>query len=441
MRTEFEQLSKLLDCLKALGAKRVYCKALAENDNSKQQIYLGGSFQVLQQIIFGEITSHAALKKPNYKATVPLFWVNADGRTEEAPGAQLILYPKYPEIRLSGFLKKCSLAPNALFQAIPKPLRRFHGKPDGRFLFLAVSDEKVFAYATAASTALANETLALLETRPAPNNGTLRELAIANTNSRSLLLRTLNEIHAAGWHTSRRLDKTGKTIEYSALNGGGYTLEALLGIIPNGRSAPDFDGWEIKAYGDSRVTLMTPEPDGGFYGENGVSAFLRKFGKARADDVLYFTGQHKIGIASRSSQHTLNIDGFNPSTVKIVNLDGGITLTSPDGEISAMWTFKRLIEQWGKKHAAAAYIPYSKSEGLPRSYKYNSPILLGEGTEFEMFLRSLNDGLVIYDPAPKLESASTGKPRSKARSQFRIGVKNLNSLYRTLEAVELKTAK
>jgi MvaI/BcnI restriction endonuclease family len=63
---------------------------------------------------------------------------------------------------------------------------------------------------------------------------------------------------------------------------------------------------------------------------------------------------------------------------------------------------------------------------------------MGEGPEFEMFLASLNQGLIIYDPAPKLEAASTSKPRSKARSQFRIGVKNLKNLYRKLEQVDLK---
>jgi hypothetical protein len=33
---------------------------------------------------------------------------------------------------------------------------------------------------------------------------------------------------------------------------------------------PDFLGWEMKAYSGDRITLMTPELDGGMYGENGV---------------------------------------------------------------------------------------------------------------------------------------------------------------------------
>ena len=35
-------------------------------------------------------------------------------------------------------------------------------------------------------------------------------------------------------------------------------------------------GWEMKAYSGDRITLMTPEPDGGMYGENGVKVFVRK---------------------------------------------------------------------------------------------------------------------------------------------------------------------
>jgi MvaI/BcnI restriction endonuclease family len=438
MPNNFKQLETLITCLTELGAKRIYCKALAENDNSKQQIYLGGSFEVLKQLVFGEITSHPALKQPNYKAPVPLFWINSKGQSEQAIGSQLILYPKYPEIRLSGFLKGCTIAPSSLFQPISKSERKFNNAGDGRFLFLAVSESKVFAYAVEAGTQLALETSATLDKQPPAQTGILRELISNKKNRRSLLLEKLITIHAEGWHPSMRLDRSGNTIAYSASNGGGYTLEALLGIIPNGRSAPDFDGWEVKAYSSSRITLMTPEPDGGYYGEKGVTAFLRKFGTARPNDIIYFTGQHKVGIKSKSSKHTLNIDGFNSNTSKIVDLDGGINLTSPKGEISAMWSFKRLIEQWSKKHAAAAYIPYIKLESTPPQYKYNSPILLGEGTEFEMFLTALQKGHIIYDPAPKLTGASSAKPQSKARSQFRINVKNLEVLYRQLEKISLE---
>lgn len=52
------------------------------------------------------------------KATLDFWWVSDNGSAANAPGAQLILYPKYPEVRLSGFLKSCATAPSSHFQVI-----------------------------------------------------------------------------------------------------------------------------------------------------------------------------------------------------------------------------------------------------------------------------------------------------------------------------------
>lgn len=94
------------------GADRILFKCLAENDNSKQQIYFGGSFEALNQIPFGEVyPDNINGKVPNYKAAVQFYWISYEGQIECAPKAQLILYPKYPEVRLSGFLQYCSIAP------------------------------------------------------------------------------------------------------------------------------------------------------------------------------------------------------------------------------------------------------------------------------------------------------------------------------------------
>ncbi len=43
----FDTLAALVSRFDALGATRIFFKPLAENDNSKQQVYLGGSFEVL----------------------------------------------------------------------------------------------------------------------------------------------------------------------------------------------------------------------------------------------------------------------------------------------------------------------------------------------------------------------------------------------------------
>lgn len=436
MPKTFQQLDSLITCFRDLGATRIFCKHLAENDNTKQQIYLGGSFEVLKLLVFGEIVAYDAVKVPNFKADVPLWWVDGDGQAAPAPGAKLILYPKYPEIRLSGFLRGCDLAPSESMQPVPMGERRFNNGPDGRILVFGVSADKVFVHLVLPETSIAGE-IQPTERKDELHGGVFRDITIAEQkNSREKLLSRLREIHQAGWHESMRLDRFGNRIPYVARNGGGYTLEALLGVIPNGRSAPDFEGWEIKAYSGGRITLMTPEPDSGYYGEHGVEAFLRKYGTQRNEDTIYFTGIHKAGIRSASG-HMLTTEGFDQSSGKILNVSGGIRLLDENQNVSAEWTFGKLIKKWSEKHAAAAYIPYNREEGDAIRYRYNSPLLLGEGTEFELFLNALMSGEVVYDPAPKLTGAGTLKTQVKARSQFRIGVANLNKLYKKIEIVSL----
>lgn len=196
-------------------------------------------------------------------------------------------------------------------------------------------------------------------------------------------------------------------------------------------------GWEVKAYGRSRITLMTPEPDAGFYGVNGVEAFVRKYGRDVGNDVLYFTGQHRVGSRCRSTSQTLLLRGFDPATSRITDVNGGIELTDSTGSVSAGWSFAGLLQHWGRKHAFAAYVPYTCRSGPPPAYWYRSPVLLGEGTEFPLFLRAMSDGRICYDPAPKVERASTTRPKVKARSQFRIGVPALAHLYNSFSAVSL----
>lgn len=435
----FESLDSLLTCFNNLGATKIFCKFLAENDNSKQQIYLGNSFEVLRQLVFGEITSFPDLKQPNFKASVPLLWVNATGSAQPAQRTQLILYPKYPEIRLSGFLIGCDLAPSALLQPIQRDQRKFNNGPDGRVLFLAVNAFSVFAYLAAAGSNVAKQLNVQPQRIAEKTEGALREIIRGDfSNPRELLLVKLRALYAAGWRPSVKLDKHGQEKPYTARNGGGYTLEAFFGITPNGRSEPDFHGWELKTFAKDRITLMTPEPDCGFYRENGVSAFVRKYGHSRPIDDLYFTGTHRVGALCLTSNQTLVLAGFDEVRGKITDIAGGIHLIDSTGALSAGWTFAGLIDQWCRKHAAAAYIQYESAKGSPNSYRYKSPVILGEESDFPMFLSALASGNIIYDPASKLAGVSTAKPKSKARSQFRISAKKLGLLYKKIEKISIE---
>lgn len=427
-------ISSLLKRFSELGAITAFCKPLAENDNSKQQIYLGGSFDVIQIFPFHDIEATENGKNSTYKAKLDFLWID-ESQTERATGAQLILYPQYPEVRLSGFLKNCKTAPSELMRHVPADKRKFNNGLDGRVLFFAVTkDRKTLAYLAPAKSSLANEfTHKLLDYE---KQGVLFNLPLGEKDSKIVLLEKLAEIRDFGWQPSVKLSKTGELKPYQARNGGGYTLEALLGIIPNGRSEPDFMGWEIKGYSSDRVTLMTPEPTGGIYGENGVEVFVRRFGKPTGDDTLYFTGLHKANNRNNSTGLTMVVSGFNAEKNIIENVNGAVELLTEAGECAASWSFEGLLLKWNKKHAQAAYVPYESNKVEPPAYQYTSPTLMGEGTNFNLYLRALSAGLVIFDPASKVMNASTLKSKVKARSQFRIPVKKLDNLYHKFEPVE-----
>ncbi len=280
-------LEALFDAFRDLGATHTFCKRLAENDNSKQQIYLGGSLDALNMLPFGEVASDASAKRPNMKAPLKLLWLDEAGRTAPAPGAQLILYPDYPEVRLSGFLRGCARAPAAFLQPVPRERRKFDNAPDGRILFLANHpDRHLIAFLAPAGSAIAEEfENQAMRWRPR-QRGVFLDIPLQGNDARSALLARLREIHAAGWHASRRLNAQRVAQPYIARNGAGYTLEALFGIVPNSKAQPDFLGWELKACGSDRITLMTPEPDSGFYGKHGAEEFVRKFGHQAGGDTL-----------------------------------------------------------------------------------------------------------------------------------------------------------
>ena len=152
----FSNHKELSDFFIKLGVTESFFKMLAENDNSKQQLYLGGSFNVLQQLPFGEITEYPDNKEPNYKAPMDFYWIDDSLNCEKAPHTQLILYPKYPEVRLSGFLKSCSIAPSKYMQPIPKELRSTNNGKDGRVLIFGVTpDGKVYGYLASKNSLLA----------------------------------------------------------------------------------------------------------------------------------------------------------------------------------------------------------------------------------------------------------------------------------------------
>ena len=116
-------LSDVLGRLVELGCTAAYVKVLAPNDNNKNQPYLSKSFEGLHLLPHGELTSDGEGDRIRYKASLNFAWLNDDLLPFVAPETKLILYPQYPEVRLSGFLAGCKDAPSKLMTD-PAPAKR-----------------------------------------------------------------------------------------------------------------------------------------------------------------------------------------------------------------------------------------------------------------------------------------------------------------------------
>lgn len=435
-------LAQLLDLLRHHGATRIYAKRLAPNDNSKNQVYLGGDFSALNIIPHGEIYSDdadvAGAVRDRAKASVDFYWVEGDS-LHQAPNTGLILYPKYPEVRMSGFLLGCKAAPSDIMRV----------RDEGRVLFFGITRTgSVVGYAVSADDPVARELVA----REWPMIGVFLELPLTLDDARDpreQLLDELRRIYRLNWIASQKLAADGTKAPYAAGNGGGYTLEAELGVTPNGYAEPDYLGWEVKQYGvrdflsfkaKSPVTLMTPEPTGGIYRTEGVDAFMRRFGypdQSGKADRINFGGRYDC----QRKHHLLTglrmtLSGYDEITGKITDLDGELVLISDRDEVAATWSFKGMMAHWNRKHAQAAYLP-SLFRTPPPEYCYGPQVLLCEETDFLMFLQAFATGQVYYDPAIKLVNASSMTPEIKRRSQFRVSHNDLTGLYRRSEKVSL----
>ncbi|MDR0601933.1 MAG: MvaI/BcnI restriction endonuclease family protein [Treponema sp.] len=308
----FNNFENIGQFLLTLGVTRAFFKPLSENDNSKNQIYLGGSFSVLQEIPFGEIREFPEGRNPNYKANINFWWINNTGQISKAPKTQLILYTRYPEVRFSGFLSNCPTAPNEYMRAPGLEERQKNNEKDGRVLIFGVCpDNRIYGYLATKNSSLANSILHKLFNEECKKTIQDFPLQGISETGNSDLVRKLREIVNAGWHESIRLDANGSVKSYQAGNGGGYTLEALFGIVPNGIAEPDYKGWELKSFSGARITLMTREPDKGFYHEKGAKEFTLKYGHDADGVKKYFTGTHKANILNTISKMTLIIKDFD----------------------------------------------------------------------------------------------------------------------------------
>lgn len=432
-----ETLSNLIQMFADKGVTRLYLKILAKNNNKKQQIYFGTSFSALTMLPTLGVFPDPNGENPIFKAKLNFWWMMGSGELHSAPGSQLIFYPQYPEVRFSGFLDGCHNGPSELLDETTCVA--------GRLLFLGVHpDGRIIGAVLPHTHPIRQE---IEHTKHINKIRIFYELPVAG-DTRKELLERLKTIHKKGWIDSKRLDNCGNILPCNAPQCGGYTLEAEFGISPNGDAEPDFKGWELKQYAVDRfdrlnssvITLMTPEPTGGHYKTHGVESFIRKYGypdKMGREDRLNFGGIHKAGEKHATTGLTLMLVGFDAADGKILTKSAGISLLTDSGVEAATWTYSDLMNHWNKKHAQAVYVPSLKNTDPRLQYSYGNIVRLGEGADFLLVLKALFQGKIYYDPGIKLENASSTKPSTKRRSQFRVKSGDLSSLYLKMDSVDV----
>lgn len=430
--TENIDLEHLIRMMARCGVKRILAKTLAANDNSKNQIYLGSVLNLLpiQQIRMELIGG----TRPRHIADIDFYWLNSVENTVKAPFTKLILYPKYPEVRLSGFMRNCPGAPPIIAERM-----------EGRTLFLGISeDNRVIAYVSPPESRLSLS----VQSGNFSRSGVLMEIPVDGDDSRKSLVETLKGISLKGWIEGKSLTSKGM-VECNSPQCGGYTLEAECGIVRNSSRAPDYKGWELKAYrvssfknlpGSKVISAITTEPDGGYYSEEGLINFVRKYGyedRNNRPDRLNFGGVYRVGAEPHKlTGIRLAIDGFETGKSGY-DPEGKVLFLDRNDTIAASWSFTKLLYSWGKKHARAAYVPYiAETDSEIRKYKYSDRVRLATGTNFKNFLTALDRGDLYLDPAHKITDYNT-RPVGKARTQWRINSRHIETFYDSIDTVSL----
>lgn len=429
---------ELINQLYRLGAQRIFIKPLANNDNSKQQIYLGSDFDVIRAIPSGEIRSESrTAKSAIFKAPLDFYWITPDGQTENAPNAQIIFYPNYPETRLSGFLQGTNpakgIAPSKLMRP-PTPAERAERGASKRYLFLGFDNKTVWAYCTDWKGRLNREAAHEIKSLELATS-VFFEYGAARLTSEQKLLKKLAELYRDGPIKSCRLNTHGKLIPYSAQNGAGYTLEAQFGITPNGSSDPDFMDWELKAHSRGAITLMTPEPTEGLYIDN-LHEFLSTHGTNIKEKRMDFASRHNVGVLNDRSGLILRMEGYDPENQEILDPGGGLVLRDKNNLLAAYWGFDKLIGHWKKKHANTCFVTYRKKQGNPPFYHYGPLVRLCRESTLKLFLDALSQNVIFYDPGVNM-TLRDNHWKAKKRNQFRVRWPDIHKLYTQIKEFDL----
>lgn len=409
--------SELESRFRSLGVEKVVMKRLAERqDNSKNQIYWQGNLNE-NPLPKGNFVAFKSSSKrrtgPGYKAKLDFEWLTPTGASP-APKAQLIHYPQYPETRLGSLISGATYAPRSVVGA------RAAAGP-GRLLLLAIAGEKIIGVALPPQAPAATALGALFGSSPFATWTISRQ---AEAIGPVELLAELRGVYDLSPVPACRITRN-TVVKYIKTNSPGTTLETALGVKPNSRDEPDFHGWELKAHGDSRITLMTPAPTGGAIVTESPEDFMRMFGWKDAKKKRWdFNGAHRSTRAP-GGKATTEMD-LTADEVRLVH--------KRSGAVAMSWQIADLLTHWTRKHLRAAYVRHGGSRA--NGFTFGPYIQLAEGIDWNWFRQALTNGTVVVDPAYNMKVGANSMER--ARAQFRCFSYELGALYPSVSAHDLR---
>ena len=455
-------LEDIFSKLQNFNVEKALFKKLPKNANDKQQLYFAKDFSLLHEMFaltLNERTNSSSTTKrnsdKNAKITEALFdtfyWVENSGRKVLGKNVKAIIYPQYPEARLSGFTTVENTMPRCMsinhVKSYPNRLLVLGANKNGdcfAFIFDDVS-ELLFKEIKDKLQLFGRSTVCRFALLDSGYSDKLKQLLAQYVNKPL---------------KGCRFNKKGDTVPFNGTQVCGYTLENALGILPNANMNGDIYGIELKAHTAPKVTLFTPEPDFGLYSDD-FNKFMKTYGYLDSNGDLRLTGYHVAGKKNNKSNLTLRVvekedeDGeiiynnYNPTTdltSKMHKIE--IILFDEANNIAAGWSIGRLMNCWGVKHNEAVYVEAKKDinpnateskYGYKYIVTYSQKVIWCKGTSAENLLSAINTGLIFLDPAPKLHHSNPSE--NKRRSQWRVN--NINKavhlLYGDVKTVDVLT--